>query len=672
MKEVSLRQYGFFRVAAVSPLVSLGDVDFNVRNTFHNAAFAVQAKGAQLIVFPELNLTGYTLRDLFQQTLLQKKALQGLRSLLEMTVDIPAIIAVGLPLVVDDMLFNVAALCYHGEVLAFVPKSYIPNYREFEERRWFKPAKDLRSKIIAPFGYEVPIGTDILIETPAIPGLTIGTEVCEDVWMPIPPSSYQALNGATVMINLSASNAVIGKADYRRSMVGQHSANVMGAYIYASCGVGESTSDVVFDGHSMIYENGRWLAETTRFAKEGDMIVADVDLEYIVRERLVNETFSDNAADNVKEFRRVICGLHHLGDFLDLNQYNEREVLTISTLTRSVDAHPFVPKNPATLDERSKEIFHIQVMGLVQRLKHLSAKPWWKKEVTIGISGGLDSTLALLVVVQAFDLLGWDRKGIKALTMPGFGTSSRTLHNAESLCEELGVSLEIRSIVEAAEVTLRSMGHEPCKEKGCYLCANEQARIRTNILMTRGFTVGTGDMSEAALGWCTFGGDQLSMYNVNAGVPKTLVKHIVNWTAKNNLFGEEVSTILLDIIDTPISPELESLDKDGQVQEKTEERVGPYELNDFFLYHFLRNGYSPAKIFFLATLAEFDVKYDKATIKKWLVKFFQRFFDNQFKRDANPNGTKVGSVALGQRGDWRMPSDAEVKIWAEDAASIPV
>lgn len=667
-----LSQYGYFRVAAVSPLVHLGDVEANVQEALNY--LNITAKHfSQLVVFPELNLTGYTLRDLFLQPILQKKALEGLKEYLRGSNGFPMITIVGLPLVVDQQLFNVAAVCYQGKVLAFVPKTHIPNYKEFEEKRWFQPAKNLRSSAILFNGGMVPIGTDILIEVPNIANLTIGVEICEDVWMPIPPSSKQALNGATVMVNLSASNAVVGKADYRQSLVSQHSAGIIGAYIYTSCGAGESTSDVVFDGHSLICENGKILAESERFSADGDFIFADIDLGFLARERLSNETYADNAADFVTGFRRVQCGLKAIGSlYSELINKNQAVIdavadMELSTLVRLVDLHPFVPSNPGSLGRRSEEVFSIQATGLVQRLRFLDSQSWFVREINIGISGGLDSTLALLVAIEAYDVLAWDRRGIKALTMPGFGTSQRTRNNAELLCKELGVSFEAVSIVKPAEELLRAMGHEPCMN--CLMCENAQARIRTNILMTRGFTVGTGDMSEAALGWCTYGGDQLAMYNVNAGVPKTLVSHIVNWTAQNNRFGEKVSAILQDIIDTPISPELLKLGDDGQIMQKTEEKVGPYELNDFFLYHFLRNGFAPQKIFFLAGLA-FGKTYDQATIKKWLVKFFERFFNAQFKREANPDGPKVGTVALGQRGDWRMPSDVQVRLWVEEAGSL--
>lgn len=656
-------QHGFVRVAAVVPQMILGNVEANVLKSA-NEAFVAYKQGARVVVFPELGLTGYTLRDLFKQTHLQKAAVAGLVQFAEATRNIAAVLVVGLPLVVDDQLFNVAAISYKGKILGFVPKSYIPNYNEFEEHRWFAPASQLRSREVLFGGKMVPIGTDILIDFPNFPHLTLGVEICEDVWMPLKPSTYQALNGATVILNLSASNAVVGKADYRRNMIGQHSADIMAAYIYTSCGVGESTSDVVFDGHALIVENGRILQETERFSQEGGTIYADVDLEYLVRERLVTNTFGSCAAENRKEFRRVACGMWEEHGF---DQYFGSE--SRGDLLRFVDPHPFVPANPATLDLRSEEVFSIQTAGLVQRLRFLDSGGKFNRQVTIGVSGGLDSTLAILVVVQAYDLLGWDRKGITALTMPGFGTSKRTKNNAQLLCQELGVSFEVRSIVKPAKALLVSMGHEPCMN--CLMCENAQARIRTNILMTRGFTVGTGDMSEAALGWCTYGGDQLAMYNVNGGVPKTLVSHIVNWTAKKDRFGKKVSDILRDVIDTPISPELLKLGKGGQIVQKTEDKVGPYELNDFFLYHFLRNGFAPRKIFFLATLA-FNGVYDKATIKKWLVKFYERLFGNQFKRDANPDGPKVGTVALGQRGDWRMPSDAQVELWRKEAEGISV
>lgn len=475
--------------------------------------------------------------------------------------------------------------------------------------------------------------------------------------MPIPPSSHHALHGATVLVNPSASNALVGKADYRRELVGNQSARCIAAYVYTSCGVGESSSDVVFDGHAIIAENGGVLVESERFRREPQLVTTDVDVLRLVRERTMTGSFGQSVAEDARPYRTVAVE----APYLDLTPGKGRSLL------RTIDPHPFVPSDPATRDARSEEVFQIQTAGLVRRLIHLE-KMTGKRQVAIGISGGLDSTLALLVTVRAFDELGWDRQGIIAYTMPGFGTTRRTRSNAEKLCRAFGVTLRRVSIKRAVLRHLKDIGHEP--DLRCVVCQNAQARMRTLILMDSGFVIGTGDLTEIALGWCTYNGDHMSMYNVNAGVPKTLVRHVVAWAAERNLFGPVVSKILRDIVATPISPELREV-RPGEEMQKTEEEIGPLELHDFFLHAMIRHGFAPAKAYFHASIA-FVGRYDDATIRRWLIEFYRRFCPAQFKRDAAPDGPKVGSVALSQRGDWRMPSDIEFTLWLAEAERIVV
>ncbi|MBI2483391.1 NAD(+) synthase [Candidatus Uhrbacteria bacterium] len=665
---------GFVRIATAVPRVHVGDPEANVRAMVELAKTAGNA-GAQVLVFPELGITGYTCRDLFLQPELQRAAYAQLRTFV-MRMDNEAcrgmLAIVGLPLAVDGQLFNVAAVVVAGEarVLAYIPKVYLPGYKEFEENRWFAPADRLCSTVHADDG--ALIGADILIDvrTTAMRRFTLGVEICEDLWMPIPPSSHLANQGATVLLNCSASNAVVGKADYRRELVRGQSSRCIAAYAYVSCGPGESTADVSFDGHAFIAENGSLLAESPRFQRTGHLTVADVDVERLLRERTMTGSFGQSVASEQRAYRRVLAD--------GITELNVRQ-----SFRRSVDPFPFVPRDPATRDARCDEVFAIQVDGLTRRLEHLEAMTG-KRQVSIGISGGLDSTLALLVVVRAFQALGWDLSGIHAYTFPGFGTTDRTKSNAYALCAALGVPLREVSIVEASLLTLRQLGHLHADEqphRDCLTCQNAQARIRTLFLMTDGFVIGTGDLSESALGWCTYNGDHMSMYNVNAGVPKTLVRYVVGWVAERGLLGAAASTVLRDILATPISPELDPVAADGQMGHTTEEQIGPYDLHDFFLFHFLRNGYGPRKIVFLAECAfanirwedgphRGELKYPSSVIRKWLLEFFRRFPKAQFKRDAAPDGVKVGSVALSQRGDWRMPSDVDMALWVHEAEAL--
>lgn len=651
--------FGFVRVAAIVPRVHVADP---MRNADELLTFSgkLDYGAVQLAVFPELCLTGYTCGDLFHQRWLQEQALEALDRFLHGGMAYGVAYVVGMPLRVDDQLFNCAVVCANGQVLAVIPKTYLPNYKEFYEARWFAPADRLRSREIELCGMRVPIGTDVLIALiprpgagdPRRPFCRVGVEICEDLWMPIPPTSSHALAGATILVNPSASPIAVAKADYRRQLIAQQSARCIAAYVYAGSGPHESSADVVFDGHAAVAENGTMLRESERFSFDPQLVVADVDIERLERERAMTGSFGQGVAANRTAYRTVRAEVTGI----------RAEV----ALERTVDPHPFVPSDPTTRDERCEEVFAIQTAGLRRRLSHL-AEQTGKREIAIGISGGLDSTLALLVTVRTFDALRWNRNSIHAYTMPGFGTTERTRGNAHTLCEALGVPLREASIVEVAEAMLRAEGHEPCRR--CLKCENAQARARTAILMTHGFIVGTGDLSEIALGWSTYGGDHLSMYGVNAGVPKTLVRHVVGWVAERGTLGEAANAVLCDILATPISPELLPPDASGEVSQKTEELVGPYELHDFFLFHLLRNGFAPRKIAFLAERA-FSGTYDRAAILKWLAEFGRRFFAAQFKRNAAPDGPKVGSVALSQRGDWRMPSDIDGHVWCAEVARL--
>ena len=647
--------YGFARVAAVVPRVHVADPERNVAEILSHSS-ALRAGAVQLAVFPELCITGYTCGDLFADELLQEEALAALdRFLREMPCGIAYV--VGMPLAVHGQRFNVAVVCVSGRPIAVIPKAHIPSYKEFYEGRWFRPASELRVAEVDLLGHRVPIGTDVLVELVPTDWIArpfrVGVEICEDLWMPNPPSSHHALGGATILVNPSASPVAVAKADYRRALVAQQSARCIAAYVYAGAGPWESSSDVVFDGHAMIAENGAMLRESARFSFEPQVVTADVDVERLERERLQTGSFSQGIAAERIPYRVVQT------EVADINLVN-------APLMRTVDPHPFVPSDPKTRDERCEEVFAIQTAGLRRRLAHLAAATDLH-EVAIGVSGGLDSTLALLVAVRAFDALGWPRVNIHAYTMPGFGTTERTRGNAHRLREALGVSLREAPIVEAAEAILRAEGHEPCHR--CLKCENAQARARTAVLMTRGFTIGTGDLSEIALGWCTYNGDHMSMYGVNAGVPKTLVKYVVGWAAERGLFGDAATVVLRDVLATPISPELLPPNADGGIAQVTEAIIGPYELHDFFLFHVLRNGFTPAKIAFLAERA-FAGMFDRVTILKWLTEFYRRFPAAQFKRNAGPDGPKVGSVALSQRGDWRMPSDIDGNVWRREATQL--
>jgi NAD+ synthase (glutamine-hydrolysing) len=655
----------FLRVAVACPELRVADCRFNAERTLDLLREA-EGQGVDVVVFPECGLTGYTCHDLFHQPALQRAAVAALETLLTAAdMCFGGVAAVGLPLVVNGAVFNCAAVFRGGKPLGVVPKSFLPTYKEYYDARYFAPAKAATTDTVTVAGQTVPFGADVLFPCTNRDGLTLGVEICEDLWMPVPPSSLQALAGATVLLNLSASNETIGKAAYRRQLVSQQSARCLAAYAYASSGVGESTTDVVFGGHGLICENGTTLAESPRFVRDkGVLTVADVDLQRLDHERQTTSSFHAGEKPP-RPFRAVSFGLN--------------SGAKVPELIRYVDPHPFVPSDPATLAERCDEIFHTQVAGLAGRLSAIG-----KPAVSIGVSGGLDSTLALLVACKTFDALGEPRSKIKALTMPGFGTTQRTLANARALMAALGVSAREVDIRPATFDQLKAIGHAPFgiplanetvesfgtklrtlpKDKcNDLVFENTQARVRTSLLMNTGFVVGTGDLSELALGWCTYNADQISMYNPNVSIPKTLVKFLVRHTAETEFAGD-VRTTLLDVVDTVISPELLPAGADGSVQ-PTEAVIGPYELHDFFLYHVVRFGTPPETVLFLAKHAVFDKPYPADEVRHWLKVFLTRFFANQFKRSCLPDGPKVGSVSLSPRGDWRMPSDASARAWLD-------
>lgn len=636
--------YGFVKVAAAVPSVKVGDCRYNA-NQIEKEIIIADGKGVQVIVFPELSITGYTCADLFAQQLLLEEAEMGLMQVLNSTRQLDIISIVGLPVPLNGSLLNAAAVIQKGKILGVVPKTYLPNYKEFYEKRWFTSAGDIGEKSVRLCGQVVPLGGNLLFETS---DTVFGIELCEDLWAPVPPSSFLALQGAEIIFNLSADDEGIGKHDYLRSLIGQQSARCIAGYVFCSCGFGESTTDVVFAGNGLIYENGTLLADSKRFSLEEQVVISEIDVEHLRTERRVNTTFASC---------RAHLALAEPVQRIATEYVNGKDL----TLTRTFDPHPFMPQG-ARADERCEEIFSIQVSGLAQRLVHTHAK-----SAVVGISGGLDSTLALLVCVKTYDKLGWNRKGIIGVTMPGFGTTDRTHQNAVDLMNALGVTVREVSIRKACLQHFEDIGHNPDTHDVVY--ENSQARERTQVLMdianqTEGMVVGTGDLSELALGWATYNGDHMSMYGVNASVPKTLVRYLVTWVAEHGM-DEDSRRTLLDIVDTPISPELIPADEHGNISQITEDLVGPYELHDFFLYYFLRFGFRPSKILFLAGRA-FKGAYDEETLKKWLQTFCRRFFNQQFKRSCLPDGPKVGSIALSPRGDWRMPSDATVSRWLND------
>lgn len=636
------KSYGFLRVAAASPRVWLANPAKNAAEIIRMAGEAA-GSGTSVLVFPELCVTGYSCADLFAQERLLTAAEEAVAQVLKATKGLQLLLAIGAPVRFDGRLYNCALLLKEGKLLGIVPKTYLPNAAEFYEMRWFQSGDRLAQPVEAEYaGQKALLGIRQLFK---LGHATVGVEICQDLWVPLPPCTWAALAGAQVILNLSASNEALCKQDYRRMLVSSTSARLNAIYVYSSCGYGESTQDLVWGSSSIICENGAVLAENQRFGRESSVITADADVARLENVRARNVNFRETLAE-VPAFVKVPAGEPAATDF-------EKELL------KKVDPHPFVPSgNPEELSARCREILDIQTLGLCTRLEHIGCRT-----AVIGISGGLDSTLALLVTARAFDRLGWERSRIIGITMPGFGTSGRTKGNADVLMEKLGITRREISIVAAATQHLKDIEHPLDKTDTTY--ENAQARERTQILMDvagqeGGIVIGTGDLSELALGWCTYNGDHMSMYGVNASIPKTLVRTLVSWAAKEHF--ADASDVLNDIVDTPISPELLPTDKDGKIAQVTEDLVGPYELHDFFLYQVMRWGFEPEKVLFLAKKA-FAGSYSEAEIKKWLDTFYRRFFSQQFKRSCMPDGPKVGSVSLSPRGDWRMPSDVSSELW---------
>ena len=640
--------YGFIKVASAVPSVKVADCKYNVEQIEQQIILA-EGQGVEIIVFPELSLTGYTCQDLFRQNLLLETTESAMLMLLDFTRQLNIISIVGLPIAVGDLLLNCAAIIQKGQILGIVAKEYLPNYNEFYEKRWFASVQDLRTTELRFAGNQINLSF-----TPQIfvtcDGVRFGVEICEDVWAPTPPSNHLALAGADIIFNLSASDELIGKHDYLCKLLAQQSARTITGYVYSSAGFGESTQDVVYGGNALIFENGHLLQSGPRFAMTPQMQVAQIDVERLRTERRGNTTY-------VNAQRRMI------GE--DVIFKNAHSILPKDfVLERPVDAHPFIP-SPDMMEKSCEEILNIQVMGLAKRLVHTGCQ-----KVVLGISGGLDSTLALLVCSMTFDKLGLDSSGIIGVTMPGFGTTDRTYTNAIKLMQSLRITIREISIAKSVTQHFEDIGHDISVHDTTY--ENSQARERTQILMDvsnqeGGLVIGTGDLSELALGWCTYNGDHMSMYAVNASIPKTLIACLVKFVA--GTMDADTSATLHDVADTPISPELVPADEDGNIQQKTEDLVGPYELHDFFLYYFMRHGFRPMKIFLLAQKA-FEGQYDDDVIKHWLKTFFRRFFSQQFKRSCLPDGPKVGSISLSPRGDWRMPSDASSELWLRECEML--
>lgn len=641
--------YGFVKVAAAVPHVQVADCFYNIEE-IEKLMRQASEEGVQMITFPELSITAYTCLDLFTQQTLLNNAEKALLKLVSNTADLAIFTIVGIPLRTENRLINAAVVFQKGEILGVVPKTYLPNYKEFQEQRWFTSSTELQKSRISIAGKEYPLGSYLLFKSEQI---VAGIEICEDLWVPVPSSSLLAMQGANIIFNLSASNELIGKHNYLRSLICQQSARCIAGYVYASSGFGESSTDLVFAGNGIIAENGNLLAESARFTMKEQLVISEIDIESLQNDRQVNTSFMYGAYELLK---------NKASETIHFQLETSKEF----TLTRSIDPHPFTPSGEA-LAERCEEIFQIQIAGLAKRIAHTHAQT-----AVVGISGGLDSTLALLVTVMTFDALKIPREQIIGITMPGFGTTGRTYNNAVNLIHSLGVTLKEISIKEACLQHFKDINHDPTIHDVTY--ENSQARERTQLLMDvanklNGLVIGTGDLSELALGWATYNGDHMSMYGVNGSIPKTLVKYLVEWIAQNKVDKASQAT-LLDIVDTPISPELIPADENGNIKQKTEDLVGPYELHDFYLYHFIRFGSSPAKIYFLAQKA-FHGIYDNTTIKKWLYTFFRRFFQQQFKRSCLPDGPKVGSISLSPRGDWRMPSDAISKLWLSEIEQLP-
>lgn len=657
--KADLHALGFVRVGVASPAVKVADVPHNT-DACIAALRALAQGGANIAVLPELALTAYTCGDLFYQDTLLSAAEKGLKKLLKATAHLPLLAAVGLPVFAEGRLFNVAAVFSRGKLLGVVPKSFLPNAQEFYEQRWFSPAQKWRAPTVRLAGQEAPVGADLLFAIEDLPHTVVGVEICEDLWAVEPPSGKLALAGANVLLNLSASNEVLGKPLYRAALVTGQSARCLAAYAYANAGAGESTTDLVYSGHSLIAENGALLAQTGRFSFDLDTALADVDIDFLNAERRRHSSFAQagapqtgkSAVQKAPAYRTVFAKLG--------------VVAKKRALARRVEAAPFVPADDAAREAHCDEVFALQASALAARLRHTRAKG-----LVLGLSGGLDSTLALLVAVRALDAVGVPRAGLTAITMPGFGTTARTQRNAETLAQSLGATLRVIPIAQSVLKHFEDIGHDRYTHDVTY--ENAQARERTQILMDVAnkeakLCLGTGDLSEAALGWCTFNGDHMSMYHVNAGVPKTLVQHVIRWAALHR-FDEATRAVLADVLDTPITPELLPAGDDGAIVQETESIIGPYALHDFFLFYAVRRAASPAKILFLAQSA-FGARFSRSKILDTLEIFCRRFFAHQFKRSAMPDTPKIGSVALSPRGDWRMPSDASPTLWLSQIAQL--
>ena len=643
-------KHGFIKVAAAVPFVRVADCQYNIEHIEAQVRQA-DAQGVEIMTFPELCITGYTCGDLFLKPFLIRQAQESLLELAHRTADTEVLFIVGMPILIESQLFNAAVALQGGRILGAIPKTYLPNYREFQEARWFSPAKDLQLATIQIGEQQVPIGYNVLFRSG---GVAIGIEICEDMWTPYTPGTRLTLYGAQIIFNLSASNELVGKNTYLRSLISGLSSQNLCGYVYASCGYGESSTDTVLTGKAFIAEVGKLLVEMPRFVYEERMIISDIDISRIDYDRMSSNSFNASVADHTE--RGLLTEI----------PFRLRSEEASHDIDRTIDQNPFYPDN-GTRDERAEETFDIQVSALVQRLRHMGAE-----HAVLGISGGLDSTLALLVTVGAFDFLGLDRKGIIGVTMPGLGTSSHTKGNALRLMELLGITQRTIDIKDACLRHFEAIRHDPAVQDVVY--ENAQARERTQILMDlanayNAPVIGTGDLSELALGWCTYNGDHMSMYAVNAGLPKTGVQLVVAYLGRSERFGHELREVLRSIVETPISPELKPVDASGAIQQKTEDVVGPYELHDFFLYNFLGFGYEPSKIYYLACLA-FKDKYDEESIYRWLRTFYYRFFTQQYKRTCMPDGPKVSRVSLSPRGDWRVPSDVAPTAWLRELDSL--
>lgn len=632
-----MNEYGYVRCAAASLKMEVANPRWNEQEMEHIIAEAV-SNGVAILVLPECAMTGYTCADLFFQKTLLEETEHQIAKLKKFLEGKEIIVAVGAPIQIENKLYNMGIVLQNGHILGMVPKTYLPNYNEFYEQRWFASSTDLKETEIEFLGEIVPVGKDLLFGNQ---NTYFALEICEDLWSVTPPSDTYALNGATILLNLSASNETIGKKEYRENLIKMHSAKQISAYVYASSGPLESTTDILFSGATLIYENGSKLAEGKRFQFDNTLTIGDVDVEKLLHDRMKNTSFH---TDQLEPVRKIHCSIP----------------ATNQPIRRTYAKYPFVPSNPNKRNERANEILTIQSCALARRLKHTGSK-----KCILGVSGGLDSTLAYLVILRAFDILKIAPQNLIAVTMPGFGTTDRTYQNAKELIRKTVATLREVSIKDACILHYKDIGHDAGNHDVTY--ENAQARERTQILMDianqeNGLVIGTGDLSELALGWCTYNGDHMSMYAVNTSIPKTLVRYLVEYEMQNN---KTLHDVLKSILDTPISPELLPPSKDGKILQKTESKIGPYMLHDFFLYHFLRNGFSTKKIFYLAK-ETFKDDYEEEELRKWLTVFMKRFFSQQFKRSCLPDGVKVGSVSLSPRGDLRMPSDATSKIWIEE------